>query len=308
MDNKATDVDEIFQWRSQYCIGVDEIDEAHQRLFSIVRRLIKNLNTGDYERNKKTCLEAVKYLKKYTVEHFAQEEAYQIKIGYGGYENHKRIHTDMREITLPALEKQMTESDFSKKSVEHFAGVCAAWLTSHIMHEDQAIAGKLPSRWEANINSDAMAVLSSTAQDYMQRMFQIKIEPENLDYEAYNLGETLHYYMIFRGKKNNIYRTCVTFERGLVCKVLETIMSKPIVAFDELSLSIFKELAKDFVSNFILQYKNDDAVLINEGTVDKKAFIKDFRAYHPDISLLWNSDFGHSAFCIKEMKPKTQVV
>lgn len=307
MENIEGDVDEIFQWKDQYCIGVEIVDEAHQRLFSIVRRLIKNLDLGNFEKNKKTCIEAIKYLKKYTVEHFAQEEAYQQQIGYGGYENHKRIHTDMREITLPALEKQMIESDFSKKSVEHFAGVCAAWLTSHIMYEDQAIVGKFPSRWNTDINVDAMSVLSSMAQDYMQRMFQIKIEPENLDYEAYNLGNTLHYYMIFKGKKKDIYRTCVTFERELVCKVLETIVCKPVLAFDELSLSVFKELSRDFASNFISAYNNDEPVVINEGIVDKKAFVKDFKAYHPDISLLWNSSFGHSAFCLKTVSPKAKV-
>ena len=36
---------------------------------------------GDYEKNKITCIEAIKYLKQYTVEHFAQEEAFQLKVG-----------------------------------------------------------------------------------------------------------------------------------------------------------------------------------------------------------------------------------
>ena len=114
MDNKITDIDEVFQWKAQYSIGVEEIDAAHQKLFSIVRRLLKNILSGDYEKNKKTCIEAVKFLKQYTIEHFAQEEAYQLKIGYGGYETHKRIHTNMRDVTIPALEKQMLETDFPK--------------------------------------------------------------------------------------------------------------------------------------------------------------------------------------------------
>ena len=75
MDNKITDIDEVFQWKDQYSIGVEEIDAAHQKLFSIVRRLLKNILSGDYEKNKKTCIEAVKFLKQYTIEHFAQEEA-----------------------------------------------------------------------------------------------------------------------------------------------------------------------------------------------------------------------------------------
>lgn len=306
MDNKATDIDEVFQWKKQYCIGIEEIDSAHQKLFSIVRRLLKNILIGDYEKNKKTCIEAVKFLKQYTIEHFAQEEAYQKKIGYGGYEIHKRIHTDMREVTIPALEKQMIQTDFSEKSVSHFAGVCAAWLSTHIMLEDQAIVGRVASRWNIDISGDIMANLTSAAEEYMQRLFQIKIEPENLNYDAYDLGETLHYYLIYRGEHKDLYRAAVLFERSLVCQVLSTIMCKPVTTLDELSLSMFKELARDFVENFISNYKKDKPVLVSEGIVDKKAFVKDFKTYHPDISLLWNSKFGHSAFCIKTIKPKIQ--
>lgn len=305
MSEKLKEIDELFQWKEQYCIGVEEIDNAHQQLFIIVRRLMKNLLIGNYEKNKITCIEAVKYLKKYTVEHFAQEEAYQLKIGYGGYENHKRIHTNMREITIPALEKQMYESDFSEKSVKHFVGVCAAWLTSHIMLEDQAIVGKVPSRWDVDISNDMMTALSTSAAECMQRVFQIKIEPENLNYDAYDLGETLHYYLIYKGKNNILYRTVITFEKNLICQVLGSIMCKKITNLDEMSLAMFKELSKDCVENFISIYRKEHTALINEGVVDKKAFLKDFKAYHPEISFLWNSKYGHVAFCIKTVKPKT---
>lgn len=304
MNNKISDIDEIFAWKDQYRIGVEEIDSAHQMLFSIVRRLLKNLLVGDYDKNKKTCIEAVKYLKQYTVEHFAQEEAYQRKIGYGGYETHKRIHRDMREVTIPALEKEMALSGYSEKSLKNFAGVCAAWLTSHIMLEDQAIAGKTTSRWNSDINSDALTELTASAKEYMQKMFRIQIEPENLNYDAYELDNTIHYFMIYRGENKDIYRSVITFERSLLCKALGTVLCKPVTTLDELSLSMHKELSQDFATSFITKYKNDTPVLINDGIVDVKAFQKDFKAYHPDISLLWNSKFGHVAFCFKTVKSK----
>ena len=106
MNKKIENVDEVFAWKDQYCVGVEEIDSAHIRLFTIVRRLMKNLFLNDYEKNKRTCIEVVKYLKQYTIEHFAQEEAFQLKIGYGGYPNHKRIHDNMREITIPSLDRK----------------------------------------------------------------------------------------------------------------------------------------------------------------------------------------------------------
>lgn len=305
MINRQINVDELFQWKDQYCIGVEEVDAAHQKLFSIVRRLLKNLITGDYEKNKITCIEAVKYLKRYAIEHFAQEEAYQLKIGYGGYETHRQIHTDMREITIPALEKDMIDADFSSESVERFVGVCAAWLTSHIMLEDQAIVGKLPSKWTIDINEDLHTALKNRAEQYMKTMFQVKIVPENLYYDAYDVGTCMYYYLVCKGESKNIYRCAIIMERSLILETLSNMSGSKLTVIDEFSMAMFKELAQDFLANFIFDYAKDKVKVINEGIVDKKAFKSEFNKQHPEISMLWNSKYGHCAFCLKTVKPKT---
>lgn len=303
MDINAEEFDEIFQWSDKYCIGVEEVDTAHERLFSIVRRLIKNLTYGDYEKNKITCIEAIKYLKQYTIEHFAQEEAFQQEIGYHGYENHKRIHDNMRDVTIPSLEKQMYMTDFSKESVEHFAGVCAAWLSAHIMLEDQAIVGKVRSQWEVSINTDAMSILKNNAEVFMNRLFQLEIQPENLNYDAYDIGNTVNHYTIFRGKNNTIYRSVVILEKGLACHSLGKLLNKEIKHLTEITLSMIKELSQSFVRDFIEKYTGDTEIaLLSEGMVDKSAFELDFKSYHPDISMLWNTDYGHIAFCTKVVR------
>lgn len=299
MKSKISDVDEIFAWKDEYRVNVDEIDSAHQKLFTIVRRLLKTLYKGDYEKNRKTCIEAVKYLKQYTIEHFAQEEAFQKKIGYGGYEIHKRIHDDMREVTIPALEKQMGRTNFSEESVEHFAGVCAAWLTAHIMFEDQAIVGKVKSQWEKDINSDVMSILRQHAENFVSRLFQFNVEAENLNYDAYDIGESFHYYLIYRGSNNELYRTVVILNRDLVCKTLGKLMGKQLVTLNEIAVSMMQELAQTFVLDFIAKYTEDSVVLVGDGFVDKETFRNDFKKLHPDISILWNSCYGHLAFCLK---------
>ncbi len=304
MDSLIEQFDEILEWDDQYKVGVPEIDDAHQRLFSIVRRLIKNLAAGNYEKNKITCIEAIKYLKQYTVEHFAEEEAFQVKVGYSDYENHKRIHDNMREITIPALEKQMYLTNYSEESVKHFATVCAAWLATHIMVEDQAIVGKVKSQWGANISSDAMSALKSHAEHFMHRLFQIEIEPENLNYDAYDVGDTLHYYIIYRGRGNILYRSAVIIDRKLACRTVARLMGKEVKHLTEITLSMVKELAQKLVENFISKYTNDVVTLISEGLVEKEAFQTDFKNYHPDISMLWNTDYGHIALCMRTVVPK----
>ena len=68
------------EWNKQFRIGVDSIDNAHKKLFSIVRKLIhlsQDENNGQW-----ACAEGIKYFKNYAVKHFADEEAYMQSIGY----------------------------------------------------------------------------------------------------------------------------------------------------------------------------------------------------------------------------------
>ncbi len=304
MNNKIENVDEIFAWKDQYCVGVDEIDSDHIRLFTIVRRLLKNLLLHDYEKNRRTCIEVVKYLKQYTVEHFAREEAFQIKIGYGGYSNHKRIHDNMREITIPSLEKQMEESDFSEESVEHFAGACAGWLTAHVMLEDQAMVGKVKSQWAADLDTDAISLLKAKAEEFMNSIFQMKIEAENLNYDGYDIGKSFYYYTIFKGEGNKVHRTATVINRDLLCHTIGKLMGKEVRTLDEIAMSVTSELTKSFTENFIKEYTHENIKLIGDGAVDRSRYETDFKTSHPDISMLWNTPYGRIAFSVKTKKTK----
>ncbi len=304
MNKKIENVDEVFAWKDQYCVGVEEIDSAHIRLFTIVRRLLKNLFLNDYEKNKRTCIEVVKYLKQYTIEHFAQEEAFQLKIGYGGYPNHKRIHDNMREITIPSLEKQMEATDYSEESVEHFAGVCAGWLTAHVMLEDQAMVGKVKSQWSAELDTDAITLLQAKAEEFMNKIFQMEIEAENLNYDGYDIGQAFYYYIIFKGEENKVYRTATVISRDLLCHTIGKLMGKEVRTLDEITLSITSELIKSFSENFIKQYVKENVNIIGDGAVDKSRFETDFKTSHPDISMLWNTRYGRIAFSVKMKKTK----
>ena len=48
-------------------------------------------------------------------------------IEYADYEIHKRLHDNFREYTLPALEEEMEEMNYSTESIRHFLGVCIGW-------------------------------------------------------------------------------------------------------------------------------------------------------------------------------------
>ena len=145
------------EWNKRFNIGVDSIDNAHRKLFSIVRKLVyldKKENNGQW-----ACAEGIKYFKSYAIEHFTDEEAYMQSIGYKGYEMHKRLHDEMRYKTLPALEKDLTKSNYSEESIHHFLGICLGWLAAHIMIEDLAITGKISNRWKENETGKDVTVI-----------------------------------------------------------------------------------------------------------------------------------------------------
>lgn len=126
------------QWKETYLLGIEQIDKQHQELFRIVNRIQAIVDGGDSERTRRACEEAVKYLKGYTLQHFQDEEFYQISVGYEGYARHKGIHDAFRQTVL-VQEQLMQSAHYSRDSVGDFLNILSTWLVSHIIREDQRI-------------------------------------------------------------------------------------------------------------------------------------------------------------------------
>lgn len=159
------------KWNDRFNIGVEVVDKAHQKLFSIVGKLIV-LNEEE-KKQQHACREGIKYFKNYTLKHFAEEEAYMQSIGYPGYELHKKLHDNMCHNTLPALEEEMEEQDYSRESVGHFIGICIGWLNEHIMIEDHAIVGGYSHRWVHQSSEDAILSLQKAIVQAAKNLFRV---------------------------------------------------------------------------------------------------------------------------------------
>ena len=123
------------EWEERYAVGVESIDRAHQEMFAVISRVQRMIRIGGNV--KWTVAEAIKYFKSYTIRHFEDEEAYMRSINYGGYENHKAIHSGMRERIIPRLFSHLENSKYSDEAVSQFLMVCEKWLSRHILGHDR---------------------------------------------------------------------------------------------------------------------------------------------------------------------------
>ncbi|HHV13162.1 MAG TPA: hemerythrin family protein [Clostridiales bacterium] len=127
-------------WKDKYELGVSIVDEQHKELFQRVDAFMQTLrSSASWDEKVQQVNETLEFMKGYVVEHFRDEEEYQQRIGYPGYEAHKKIHSDMVDFVLQ-VSAEYEKSGFDEKLMQQFGGKLLAWLINHVAAEDQRIA------------------------------------------------------------------------------------------------------------------------------------------------------------------------
>ncbi len=289
---------EEIKWNKRFNIGVDSIDNAHRKLFSIVHKLIHL--SKDEDNGQWACAEGVKYFKSYAIEHFSDEEAYMQSIGYKGYAIHKRLHDDMRYKTLPALEKDLTKSNYSQESIHHFLGICLGWLTAHILIEDRAITGKIKNRWKADNTGDDMDALEDALAVTIQEIFRLQTEIVSEHYSGEDFGNSMIIRLNFRSKDEKDVRIFMALEEILVLRAVSAMLEIPLTKMDKLVMNAGKELSIRIAEQVGIhrhlssRYQLDSSHFMTAEQFQKIFYLETF-----DYSLLFNTGHGYFAFCVK---------
>lgn len=286
------------EWNKQFNIGVDSIDTAHRKLFAIVQKLIhlsRDENNGQW-----ACAEGIKYFKNYTIEHFADEESYMRSIGYKGYEVHKRLHDDMRYKTLPALEKDLAESDYSQESIQHFLGICLGWLTTHILIEDRAITGKVSNRWKTDHSGADMDALKNALTATLQEIFRSQPEIVSEHYSGEDFGNSMIIRLAYCSTAGKKVHIIMLLEEILVLKTVSAMLDMPLTKMEKLVMNAGRELSLQIVKQLgrycrlSSQYQLESRHFMTPEQFRKAFYLEIF-----DYSLLFNTGHGYFAFCVK---------
>lgn len=283
-------------WRDEFNIGVDVVDKAHQRLFAIVWRLLK-LNKENKDRW--ACAEGIKYFKSYAVKHFEEEEAYMRSINYAGLDMHKRLHDNMRDKTLVALEQNMEETGYSVESVDQFFGICIGWLTGHIMVEDRAITGRVSSKWHSECEETARQTLGRSMIDVVREIFNMESRIFSEYYGGERFGKTVNYRFDYVTSENKRVWVIMSVERKLMLRTIGMMTGVQFEKVDNTVVAATKQLIHQFLKciGFRFEVAEGTYQLRKESLITNDAMKTVFKYRNPMYSFLVDVDGGCFAFC-----------
>lgn len=291
------------KWNDRFNIGVEIVDHAHRKLFSIVGKLL-NL-TEDAEKQKHACQEGIKYFKSYTIKHFAEEEAYMRQIGYQDYDIHKSLHDNMQNHTIPALEEEMGSQDYSAESIQHFLGICVGWLNVHIMIEDFAITGKTSHKWVHKAAEDELVSLEKAVIQTCHDLFRLKVElvSDNYSGEDFASGKALCYRLNYHRQDGNPRRVVLIYEDQVVFKLIGDLLGKRVDRVDKTIVEAMKLISQKFMGCMESHFAREDGdklEKINTLTFEQVVRAFEFDKQYPPYSLLFCTEKGdYFAICIK---------
>lgn len=134
----------FINWRDDWILGLDALDNQHRQLSESINRLVlacHDYNESDSsgrEQRKAALSELMDGLYESTREHFRFEESTMKKAAYPGYASHVREHA-MLLAELKSTFAGRLESDQCNMDPDILKAL-KAWFIGHVSHSDRAFA------------------------------------------------------------------------------------------------------------------------------------------------------------------------
>ncbi|MEW6164287.1 MAG: hemerythrin family protein [Pseudomonadota bacterium] len=131
---------ETFVWNRHFFTGIELVDSQHRRLVEITNELGEVMRTGD-EMSEGRMQILFKELADYAREHFHDEEGVMRKAGVDA--RHVEAHVGHHHQFVEQLTSMWRARTSMRHPAEVFHGFLSAWLTCHILGEDQVMARQM---------------------------------------------------------------------------------------------------------------------------------------------------------------------
>ncbi len=284
-------------WKDEYNIGVDIIDKEHERLFKIINKLFRFSD----EKNKSqwACQEGIKFFKDHAVKHFAEEEEYMESVGYERLEVHRHIHEEFRVRTIPALELELEQTDYSADSVDHFLGVCAGWLIGHTLMEDRAIAGKGRSRWMKLLQGKEQEAMKKVILQLMYDLFRLEASVISETYGGERFGRGIYHRLVYgTDQEEERWEIFMVFEEKLLINTVGKAMGIKTNKLNTMLMNAARYTARQFVECVKEHLPDMEGYeLKEENLLTYEQFQKVFGHEKLHVSLLIDTGEGYFSYC-----------
>lgn len=283
-----------FIWQDRFNIGVDIIDKEHKKLFSIMNRLL--IFSDQEDKSQWVCQEGLKYFKDHAMKHFSEEEVYMASISYKGYESHRRVHDNFRKNTLPALERELSRSNYSPDAVSHFLSVCAGWLIGHTLTEDRAIVGEGANTWENLLPEEEELAAKQLMIRMVKDMFQLDARLISDRYSGEKFGKGIYCRFIYANNKKEKWEIYMIFEEKLLLETVGKMMGYKSNKMNVVLMNASRYTIRQFIE-CVLEHLPMAAgfELQDENLLSYEQFQKVFTK--PQCSLLFDTGVGYFAYC-----------
>ncbi|MBI4997482.1 MAG: bacteriohemerythrin [Rhodocyclales bacterium] len=131
---------DAFAWDERFVTGIDVVDRQHRHLVDIVNQ-VGDMLLGGSQVSEATLQGLFKQLADYAVQHFADEE--QLMKEHGVDPRHAEVHTRHHKDFIQQVVAMWKSRATMKNPAEVVHGFLTAWLTFHILSEDQDMAHQI---------------------------------------------------------------------------------------------------------------------------------------------------------------------
>lgn len=164
---------------------------------------------------------------------------------------HRHLHDNLRNVTIPALDKDLEENNYNRDSIERFISIVAGWLTGHIMIEDLAIAGKSRSKWSGSDPSEYVNVISEDLIGFLKTVFSLDAELYNGHYEGEPLKKVSCYEMTFKSENGNSSPVLTLFiEESTLLYLIGKMICISLAKADKNAFQSYIQLSQKYVFRF----------------------------------------------------------
>ena len=129
----------LMHWSPNLTVGVDFMDEDHQKLMNLVNELAAQIQTH----HRDDIISSFDDLLEATRDHFAAEEEAMEEAGYPVSDHHKQLHEALVEELVEFRDRYRAPGEQPGDELPKFM---KDWLIGHILESDKHLGGYLMGR------------------------------------------------------------------------------------------------------------------------------------------------------------------